>query len=208
MSFSSGNTNSSCSSRNSCETAYKNNVTNLLRNYNNPKSNVKSLNDAITKLRLKYKNNRFSDNFITVDYGGIKNKDDKYIYQCSLDFTKLFNIILYTKSEFGIKTMGSYLASSIKDINGISVRPRELGPKYIQGIKDKIVKQLKPEPNNKNKNILKMHKVYFGDPEKKENNNKTKQNSNKLYMEMDIEQFYREVLIEKKVLPKIRLSKK
>ena len=158
------NLSQSCNSRNNskkCENEYKNKATKLLKEFNKPKSNVKSLNDAITSLRSEYKNNSFSDNFITVDYGGIKNKEGKYIYQCSLDFTKLFNIILYTKSEIGIKTMGSILASSRKEINGITVRPRELGPKYIKGIQDKIVKQLKPESNNRKKNILKMHKVYF-----------------------------------------------
>ena len=197
MSINSGITNSSCSSRNNCQKAYKNQIKNLLNEYNKnkPNSKVTSLNDAITELRTTYKNNSFSDKFITVDPGTIVKEDDKYIYQCSIDFTKLFNILRFTgKSKSGYNLDNQTAEVTIE---GKPARERTLGSKIVDGVKIAIKDKLKP--SNSNKNILKMDNIYWG---------KDEGNLNKLYMNMNIKKFYDEVLINKKVLPKIRLSKK
>ncbi len=91
----SGSTNSTTkSTNNSCKNKYKKIVQEKLKEFNEDK--ITSLNDNITELRTKYAHNSFSDDFITVKYGEIKYENGKYIYQCSLNFEKLFNILLYT----------------------------------------------------------------------------------------------------------------
>ena len=88
---------------------------------------MKSLNDEITNLRLEYKNNRFSDDIITVDPGTIvteknSNGNEKYLYQCSIDFTKLFDILRYT----GKNRSGKKLNKGINK-DGVYVRLRATG---------------------------------------------------------------------------------
>ena len=184
----------SCKSRKniSCQTKYNQLVQNKLKEFNKDNSEIKSINDAIMNLRSKYKNNIFSDDFITVKYGEIINEDGKYIYECSLDFTKLFNILRYTDKTKN----GEILTNSSKKIGDKYVINRDRGKLILGKVKDQIKGQLKPT-SNKN-NILKMDTVEWGKDEF----------SDQLIMKMDIERFYDEVLIKKKVLPKIRLSKK
>lgn len=195
MSFNSVKTNSSCSSRNSCKNIYNSQINSLLEKFNEPNSKVTSLNDEITKLRSQYKNNIFSDKFITVDYGTIVtekniNGKDKYLYKCSIDFTKLFDILRYTgKNRFGTNLK----SGDTKE--GFFVRVRATGDIIVGKVKAQIKKQLTPTSNNNN--ILKMDTVEWGTKE-----------PNKLIMKMNIKKFYDDILIKKKVLPKIRLSKK
>ncbi len=93
----------------------------------------------------------------------------------------------------------------IKSINNKPYRERTLGNKIVAGVKTAIKDKL--NPSSKDKNILKLDDIYWGD-DKKKTNGKSIGDPNILYMNMNIKRFYEEVLIKKKILPKIRLSKK
>lgn len=200
----SGSTNSTTKSiNNTCKKKYNKIVQEKLKEFNEDK--ITSLNDNITELRTKYSHNSFSDTFIEVNYGGIIQENGKYIYQCSLNFEKLFNILLYTtknKNGTNLTEVNGINSDQVREKKGIKsnnlklYRERTLGNKIVAGVKTAIKDKL--NPSSKDKNVLKMDNIYWGNNE----------NSNILYMNMNIEKFYKEVLINKKILPKIRLSKK